>query len=153
MQKMTSKVGNVRDATPAQSAGCQSVRLTRAEMIAEICARERAPRREHATRDDRALTRACVQALRSSGESLPAFPLRVVRGWSPNGTPLPKTWGVLIERDETPVAFAALPAPFVGFIAAVARITDLPRPVLDLDAKRRIASALADAILAEVHSK
>jgi hypothetical protein len=133
--------------------GVSTKLMTPAEMVTEIAARERAPRREGVPRDDDALTRACVEALRSSGESLPSIPLRVVRGWSPNGTPLPKTWGVLIERDETPVAFAPLPAPFVGFIAAVARITDLPRPVLDPHAKRRIASALADAILAQIHSK
>ena len=121
--------------------------LTEAEFFAAIAERERAPH------DDVALTRACIEALRLRGEPLPCVPLRVVRGWSPNGTSFPKTWGVLIERDETPVAFAPLPAPFVGFVAVVARVSDLRRPVLTHDAKRRIASALADAILAEVESR
>jgi hypothetical protein len=120
--------------------------LTEAEFVAAIEARERV-RLPH----DAALTRACAEALRRRGTQLPSVPgARVVRGWSPNGTPLPREWGVPIERDEAPIAFAMLGQPWVGYVSIVARAADLPRPRLDGAARDRIASALADAVLAEV---
>lgn len=118
--------------------------LSQAEMAAEIAALERSQR------DDPALTQACVQALRRSGVRLPPVPLRVVRAWSPNGYPVPKEWdGVPLGPGEVAVAFARLPAPYVGFVALTADAAALPKAALDVAAKERVAQALADALLEE----
>lgn len=122
-----------------------SVKLTPAEFAAAIAEQERALRDNRCTRrsarqrsDGRALTRACIEALRSTGKPLPRVPsMRVIRVWNPNGTPLPEDWSVLIEHDEALVDSAPLPAPFVGFVAVVARAADLPKPVVNAEAKRR----------------
>ncbi|MGO9835543.1 MAG: hypothetical protein ACLP1X_15150 [Polyangiaceae bacterium] len=122
--------------------GLSTEQMTEAEFIAAITEQERAPR------DNAALTDACRQALRSTGERLPRIPLRVIRRWSPTGKPLPRKWGgVCVEPDEAPIAFAMLPAPFIGYVSVLVRAGDLPNPVFD---KEQLASALADALLKEV---
>ncbi|MGO9835108.1 MAG: hypothetical protein ACLP1X_12915 [Polyangiaceae bacterium] len=138
---MRSTVGDVAPAARALKTPPITVEvLTEAEFAAAIAERERTPR------DDAALTDACRQALRSTGERLPRIPLRVMRGWSPNGT-LPKNWGVGVECGEVPVVFAMLPAPFIGYVSVVARADDLPNAVFD---EEQLASALADALLKEI---
>jgi hypothetical protein len=134
---------SLSDACTALAArGVRSEALTEREFVAAIVDQPRA------RRDDVALTEACCQALRSTGERLPRLPLRVVRRWSPNGTPLPKGWGgVSVEPGEAPIVFAMLPAPFIGHVSAVARADDLPNAVFD---EEQLASALADALLNEV---
>lgn len=119
--------------------------LTQAEMTAEIAALERRQR------DDPALTRASIEALRRSGARLPSVPLRLKRAWSPNGWPLPKEWdAVPLDPGEAAVAFARLPAPYVGFVALTADAATLPRSILlDAAAKEKIATVLADALLEE----
>ncbi len=129
--------------------GLTSKQMTEAAFIAAIEAHERAPRLERARRDDAALTDACCQALRSTGRRLPHVPLRIIRSWSRNATPLPREWGgVPIVDGERPIVCAMLPQPFVGYVFVIARADDLRRPHLDAAAKDRIASALADALLA-----
>ena len=137
---------SLSDASAALSAhGVTSEVLTQRQFVAEITERERTPR------NDVELTRACIEALRGRGVQFPSVPgARVVRGWSPNGTPPPPEWGVPIVRGEAPIAFAMLGQPWVGYVSIVARAADLPRPGLDGAARDRIASALVDAVLAEV---
>jgi len=85
----------------------------------------------------------------ATGRRLPHVPLRFIRSWSLNTKPLPREWGgVPVEVGERPIVCAILPQPFVGYVFVVARPDDLPRPHLDAATKDRIASALADALLA-----
>lgn len=62
--------------------------------------------------------------------------------------PLRGDWAVPILADETVLAHADLAEPFDGVAAFVAMATDLPKPQFDCDTVERIASALADALLA-----
>lgn len=143
-QRSPSLVQHGNDMSAGAATTFPSVKLTLAEFAAAVADRERARRDGRSARrsgrqrpDDCGLTRACIEALRSTGQRFPRIPsLRVVRAWSPNGTPLPKDWSVLIERDETPLALASLPAPFVGFVAVVAGTANLPKRMLE--ARRRL---------------
>lgn len=120
--------------------------LTDEQFAAEIAAMERTPRPHPA------LDQASARALQACGEHWQALRgrVRIVRGWCPHGEPLPPDWAIPIESGEVPIALAQLPAPFVGFVALVARVADLPRPRLDDRERERIATALADALLQEV---
>ena len=63
---------------------------------------------------------------------------------------MPRDWAIPVQRDEVVVACAPLPRPLVGVAAVVVAAACLPRPNLDEAARERVASAFADALLAEL---
>jgi hypothetical protein len=62
--------------------------------------------------------------------------------------PLDGDWAIPMLGNETVLAHAPIAAPFTGVAGFIVRPTDLSPPQFDDDARERIASALADALLA-----
>jgi hypothetical protein len=67
-----------------------------------------------------------------------------------DGGPLPRDWAIPVQCDEVVVACAPLPRPLVGMAAIVVAAPHLPPPDFDDAERDRIATALADALLAEL---
>jgi len=76
--------------------------------------------------------------------------VRLVAIHSVDGRPLPADWAVPIRESEAVVACAPLLAPLSGVAALIVRACALPRPIIDDEARERIARALAELILREI---
>jgi hypothetical protein len=94
--------------------------------------------------DEPALRRATVRALRGAPRVSSA---RVIRAWSPNGTPFPAGWDIVIEPGEGLVHSVPLPPPHVGHVVVAVREADIPEPAFD---EEQLAHVLARAMIAEV---
>jgi hypothetical protein len=66
--------------------------------------------------------------------------------------PLPSDWALPVEEGEVVVALARLPQEREGVAALVVAGSALPRHQLDDELRERVASAFADALIAEVRS-
>jgi len=81
--------------------------------------------------------------------------VRVQAVFGANGGPLPSSWAFQVQPGEFVVQTRratrrSANVEQVGIVGIVVVAKKLPPPVFDDEAKERIASALADALLAEV---